>query len=96
MRPMKSERPLALDRRTLATSLSAATLGALLPSTAAGSEPLAAEPAVEEALAATSAALSPEQRLDVRNGVRGLQKTLADARAVALPYDVEPAFVFLP
>ena len=84
-----------LDRRTLATSLSAAALVALLPSSAEGTEAIAIEPLVDETLAATPAALLPEQRLDVRNAIGGLQKTLSQARAVTLRYDVEPAFVFL-
>ncbi|MGE5717153.1 MAG: hypothetical protein ACM369_10930 [Acidobacteriota bacterium] len=44
----------------------------------------------------TPAALSAEQRLDVRRGVRDLQKALAEARRVSLPYETDPATVFLP
>lgn len=51
---------------------------------------------IEAALAVSPATLSPEQRMDVRNGVRSLQQALADARKAKLEYDIEPAFVFLP
>ena len=54
------------------------------------------EALVEAALSATPATLTAEQRLDVRRGVRDLQKALADARRVALPYETDPATVFLP
>jgi hypothetical protein len=94
------------DRRSLAKGLGAAAAAALV------SRPLSADevPAppsrqiadsrtdalVEAALSATPASLTAEQRLAVRRGVRDLQKALADARRVALPYEIDPATVFLP
>ncbi|MGZ6972296.1 MAG: hypothetical protein ACXVID_11570, partial [Thermoanaerobaculia bacterium] len=53
------------------------------------------EALVEAALSTTPASLTAEQRLDVRRGVRDLQKTLVDARRASLGYDVDPATVFL-
>ncbi|MEO6326855.1 MAG: hypothetical protein ABIT01_02370 [Thermoanaerobaculia bacterium] len=89
-----------LDRRALArriaalvaaASVSPLLLGASEPAPA-GAEDAAAR--VATALAASPASLTPQQRLEVRNGVRDLQKTLAVARARELPNDAEPAFLF--
>ncbi len=93
-----------LTRRSLARAIGGAAAAAILPAPAAGdgaSSPqqtseARTEALVEAALSATPATLSAEQRLDVRRGVRDLQKTLADARRVALPYETDPATVFLP
>ena len=99
-------RPEGLTRRSLARAISGAAAAAILPApaVAAGGAALSpqqssearTEALVEAALSATPATLSAEQRLDVRRGVRDLQKTLADARRVALPYETDPATVFLP
>ena len=96
----------SFDRRALARGFAASAAAALLPRVAGAEDaptPFSKESPgapvgalVEEALAASPAALSPEQRLDVRNGVRSLQQALADARKRELAYDVEPAFIFLP
>ena len=79
------------SRRELALALAAAGGAALLPLPAS-----ADEPGVEAALSASPGPLTPEQRLDVRNGVRGLAKALAEARRKEVPNDVDPAFVYLP
>jgi hypothetical protein len=93
----------ALTRRTLARTLGGAAAAACLPSlpSAAETPPPArrvADPlldaAIASAFAATPAALSPEQRLDVRNGVRNLQQVLVDARGATLGYETEPATIF--
>src|SRR5271169_984198 len=96
----------SFDRRSLARVLGAAAAAAMLPAPAIVAEgPLSpsrqnvearTEALVEAALSATPASLTAEQRLDVRRGVRDLQKALADARRVALPYETDPAIVFLP
>ena len=95
-----------ISRRTLAKTLSGAAAAALLPAPAtAAEEPVLAsgqigeartEALVEAALSSTPAGLTAEQRLDVRRGVRDLQKALADARKAKLDYSVEPPLVFLP
>jgi hypothetical protein len=95
-----------ISRRALARTLSGAAAAALLPGRSdaadAPASPLTqvaearTEALVEAALSATPASLTAEQRLDVRRGVRDLQKTLADARRASLGYDVDPATVFLP
>ena len=96
----------SFDRRLLARVLGAAAAAAILPAPAtAAEEPVLpsrhnaearTEALVEAALSATPASLTAEQRLDVRRGVRDLQKTLADARRVPLGYDADPATIFLP
>lgn len=97
------------DRRSLVLRLggaAAATAAGLLPATV-GAEESPSSPSkqnsstrtdalVEAALSVSPAELTAEQRLDVRRGVRDLQKALADARRVALPYETDPATVFLP
>ena len=93
-------------RRSLARTVSGAAAAAFLPGRSDAAEtPVPpskqfadshADALVEAALSATPANLSAEQRLDVRRGVRDLQKALADARRVALPYETDPATVFLP
>ena len=98
--------PRGLSRRSLARVLGGATAAALLPgrshaadTPAQPSEQIAnshTEALVEAALSATPASLTAEQRLDVRRGVRDLQKALAEARRLALPYEIDPATVFLP
>jgi hypothetical protein len=95
-----------ISRRTLAKTLSGAAAAALLPAPATAAEEPAlpsgqkteerTEALVEAALSATPAGLTAEQRLDVRRGVRDLQKALADARKAKLDYGVEPVTVFLP
>jgi hypothetical protein len=95
-----------LTRRSLARAISGVAAAALLPERSDAAEPPAppskqyadshTEALVEAALSATPATLSAEQRLDVRRGVRDLQKALADARRVPLPYEIDPATVFLP
>src|ERR1017187_2430811 len=95
-----------IPRRTLAKPLSGAAAAAFLPgrSEAADTPALPSkqiadshtEALVEAALSATPASLTAEQRLDVRRGVRDLQKALADARRVELSYETDPATVFLP
>ena len=90
-----------LDRRALARRL------ALLAATASVQPALLAEAeskAEEDfdalaahattALAASPAVLSAQQRLEVRNAVRDLQKTLAQARSKDLPNEADPAFIF--
>ncbi|HSB64320.1 MAG TPA: hypothetical protein VLJ18_09155 [Thermoanaerobaculia bacterium] len=96
----------SFDRRSLARLMGAAAAGALLPGRSDATEPPVppskqiadahTEALVEAALSATPASLTAEQRLDVRRGVRDLRKALADARRVALPYETDPATVFLP
>jgi hypothetical protein len=95
-----------LTRRSLARAMGGAAAAAILPAPAIAAEGDASpsqekveartEALVEAALSATPASLTAEQRLDVRRGVRDLQKALADARRVALPYETDPATVFLP
>ena len=95
-----------LTRRSLARAISGAAAAAILPAPAtAGEEPVLPfgqrteariEALVEAALSATPASLTAEQRLDVRRSVRAVQKALADARRVELPYETDPATVFLP
>ena len=95
-----------LTRRSLATTIGGAAASALLPGRSDAAEAPAppskqladshTDALVEAALSATPANLTAEQRLDVRRGVRDLQKPLADARRVALPYETNPATVFLP
>ena len=89
-----------LDRRALARRLAALAAAAsfkpalLLAESpgAGGSDVLAAQ--VNTALSASPAALSTQQRLEVRNGVRDLQKSLAHARSRELPNEADPAFIF--
>lgn len=93
-------------RRSLARALSGAAAAAILPPRpAAAEEPVLpsrqnsearTEALVEAALSATPASLTAEQRLDVRRGVRDLHRALADARRVSLPYEIDPATVFMP
>ena len=95
----------SFDRRSLARMLGAAAADALLPAPPAVAEERILPPGqrneartealAEAALSATPASLSAEQRLDVRRGVRDLEKALADARKAKLDYDVEPPLVFL-
>ena len=95
-----------ISRRTLAKTLGGAAAATCLPLRSDAAEPPAppsrqiaeahTEALVEAALSATPASLTPEQRLDVRRGVRDLQKTLAHARRVPLGYDADPATIFLP
>lgn len=95
-----------ISRRKLAKSLSGAAAAAFLPGRSDAAGPPTAPPKqiaesrtealAEAALSATPASLTAEQRLDVRRGVRDLQKTLVDARRVPLGYDVDPATIFLP
>jgi hypothetical protein len=95
----------SFDRRSLARGIGAAAATALLPSRLRADDapvPLSKESSgapvdslIDAALAVSPAELSPEQRLDVRNGVRSLQQALADARKAKLDYGVEPAFIFL-
>ena len=95
-----------LTRRSLARAMGGAAAAAILPAPAIAAEGATSpsqenveartEALVEAALSATPASLTAEQRLDVRRGVRDLQKALADARRVALPYETDPATVFLP
>jgi hypothetical protein len=104
--PEEKEREHSFDRRSLARSLAASAAAALLPAAARADDVPSSlskespgspvDAAIEAALAVTPVELSPEQRLDVRNGVRSLEKALEDARKAKLDYDVEPAFVFLP
>ena len=106
MRIDRARRVSGITRRSLARTLGGAAAVACLPgrSDAAGppsppSRQIAesrTEALVEAALSATPVALTAEQRLDVRRGVRDLQKTLADARRVPLGYDADPATIFLP
>jgi len=94
-----------ISRRTLAKTISGAAAAALLPGRSNAADTPAApsgqieeshtDALVEAALSATPAALTAEQRLDVRRGVRDLQKALADARRAKLDASVEPATVFL-
>lgn len=98
--------PSGISRRSLAKTLSGAAAAAILPTaTGAAEEPVTSAPPnadartealVEAALAATPARLSPEQRLDVRRGVRDTQKALLELRKIGLDDDVDPATVFLP
>jgi hypothetical protein len=95
-----------LTRRSLARAISGAAAAVILPAPATAAEEPSlpsgqktearTEALVEAALSATPASLTAEQRLDVRRGVRDLQKALADARHVAVPYEIDPATVFLP
>ncbi len=94
----------ALTRRTLARTLGGAAAAACLPSLPSAAEtpaPAVSSPtrrsnaAIASAFAATPAALSAEQRLDVRNGVRSLQQALVEAREAKLGYEAEPATIFL-
>jgi hypothetical protein len=95
-----------ITRRALARTLGGAAAVACLSGRSDAAEPLTppssqvaearVEALVEAALSATPASLTAEQRLDVRRGVRDLQKTLADARRVPLGYDTDPATIFLP
>jgi len=94
-----------LTRRSLAGVIGGAAAAALLPgrSDAADTSPPSkqfadshAEALVDAALSATPASLSAEQRLDVRRGVHDLQRALEDSRRVTLPYETDPATVFLP
>jgi hypothetical protein len=89
---MSQQQRRPFTRRELALGLAAASGTALLPLPASAAD----EPPVEAALTASPAPLDPQQRLAVRNGVRGLQKSLADARKKEVPNDVDPAFVYLP
>ena len=99
-------RKAGISRRTLAKTLSGAAAAAILPGRSDAADPpglpsnqiaeARTEALVEAALSATPASLTAEQRLDVRRGVRDLQKTLADARRVPLGYDADPATIFLP
>jgi hypothetical protein len=102
-------RSASFDRRALMLRVggaAAATAAGMLPAALAADEspsspskqraPAPTEAFIDAALAVSPAELSPEQRLDVRNGARELHKALADARKVDLAYGVEPAFVFLP
>lgn len=99
-------RPHGLTRRSLARTISGAAVAVLLPARSEAADAPAppskqytdshTEALVEAALSATPATLTAEQRLDVRRGVRDLQKALADARHVAVPYEIDPATVFLP
>lgn len=98
--------PRGLSRRSLARVISGATAAALLPGRSRAEDTPTPSPRpspeshadalVEAALSVTPAALSAEQRLDVRRGVRDLQKALAEARRVSVPYETDPATVFLP
>lgn len=95
-----------ISRRTLAKTLSGAAAAALLSGRSDAADPPAppskqiaesrTEAMVEAALSATPASLTAEQRLDVRRGVRDLQRTLADVRRVPVGYDADPATIFLP
>jgi hypothetical protein len=94
----------SVTRRALARTLGGAAAAACLPALPADAEapapaPVVSDPALDAAMAsafaATPAALSPEQRLEVRNGVRNLQQALADVRGAKVGYEVEPATVFL-
>jgi hypothetical protein len=94
----------AVTRRALARTLGGAAAAACLPALPSAAETPApagsvSDPALEAAIAAafaaTPAPLSPEQRLDVRNGVRSLQQALADGRRAPIAYEAEPATVFL-
>jgi hypothetical protein len=105
MNDERSSRAHGISRRALAKTLGGAATAAaasLLPVSAAASlasgDPVEAhvDAMVEAALAATPATLTPEQRLEVRRGVRDLQKALADVRRTPLDSDVDPATVFLP
>ena len=98
-------RPEGLTRRSLARTIGGAAAAAILPAPAAAEESVLpsqqntearTEALVEAALSATPASLTAEQRLDVRRGVRDLQKALADGRRVPLGYDADPATIFLP
>jgi hypothetical protein len=88
-----------ITRRALARTLGGVTALTCLPSLSSAGTPAPADvvtdpaldAAIASAFAATPAALSAEQRLDVRNGVR----SLAEARDVRLGYGTEPATVFL-
>lgn len=82
-----------LDRRALALRLAAAAAGAsLISATEIAAAADLSE--IDAVFALSPATLTPQQRLDVRNGVRELQKTLAQARSRELPNDADPAFVF--
>lgn len=106
MNAIGTRKAAGISRRTLAKTISGAAAAALLPGRSdAADTPAApsgqtgeshADALVEAALSATPAALTAEQRLDVRRGVRDLQKALEDARRVTLPYETDPATVFLP
>jgi hypothetical protein len=95
-----------VSRRSLAKTLGGAAAAAMLPAAATGAEEHVAdlstnadariEALVEAALAATPASLTPEQRLDVRRGVRDLQKEVYELRKTTLADDVDPATEFLP
>ncbi len=94
MRPVDSSR---FSRRSLAKGLGSLAAATLLPEAAASDPPPPGiAPDVETALAATAANLTPEERMDLRNGVRSLRQALKDARGCELPHDVGPAFIFLP
>jgi hypothetical protein len=94
-----------ISRRMLGKTLGGAAAAAFLPGRSDAADAPAShltqvaesrtEALVEAALSATPASLTAEQRLDVRRGVRDLQKTLVDARRASLGYDVDPATVFL-
>src|ERR1019366_6549106 len=95
-----------ISRRLLAKTLGGAAAAAFLPGRSDAADAPAShltqvaesrtEALVEAALSATPASLPAEQRLDVRRGVRDLQKTLVDARRASIGYDVDPATIFLP
>jgi len=94
-----------ISRRALAKTLGGAAAAAILPAAAAATEQpfppsqqnadARTEALVEAALSVTPARLSPEQRLDVRRAVRDTQKSLLDVRKVALPFETDPATIFL-
>ena len=106
MNAIGTRKATGISRRTLAKTLSGAAAAAFLPgrSDAADTPALPSkqiadshtEALVEAALSATPASLTAEQRPDVRRSVRDVQKALADARRVELPYETDPATVFLP
>jgi hypothetical protein len=93
-------------RRSLAGAISGAAAAAFLPGRSDAADTPGppsrqfadshTDALVEAALSATPASLTAEQRLDVRRGVHDLQKALADTRRVPLPYETDPATVFLP
>jgi hypothetical protein len=101
-----TRRATGFSRRTLAKTLGGAAAATFLPGRSDAADTPAppskqiadshTDALVEAALSATPAGLTAEQRLDVRRGVRDLQKTLADARRVPLGYDADPATIFLP
>jgi hypothetical protein len=90
-----------LNRRALARRLAAvAAAASLRPALLLAAESNGAEVSdalaahVAAALSASPAVLTPQQRLEVRNGVRELQKILAQARSRELPNEADPAFIF--